>query len=147
MTPFLRIEHAPVSCNHLCSSRDAALSEPRAAISLGFCLDCGHVFNIEYDPTQLEYRPGYENSLRGSERFREYDDALVDMLLERYHLRGRTIVEVGCGRGEFLQALCERGGNSGVGFDPSYSSEEEGANEMPGMVIRPESSTERRIRT
>jgi SAM-dependent methyltransferase len=137
-TPFLRIEHAPVSCNHLCSSRAVALSEPRAAISLGFCPDCGHVFNIEYDPTQLKYGPGYENSLRGSERFREYDDALVDELLERYHLRGRTIIEIGCGRGEFLRALCERGGNSGVGFDPSYSGEEEGANEMPGMVIRPE---------
>jgi SAM-dependent methyltransferase len=137
-TPFLRIENAPVSCNHLCSSRDAALSEPTAAISLGFCPDCGHVFNIEYDSAQLKYRPGYENSLRGSERFRKYDDALVDALLERYHLRGRVVIEIGCGRGQFLQALCERGGNSGIGFDPSYSSEENGANEMPGIVIRPE---------
>jgi SAM-dependent methyltransferase len=137
-TPFLRIEHAPVSCNHLCSSRDAALSEPTAAISLGFCPDCGHVFNIEFDSAQLEYRPGYENSLRGSERFRKYDDALVDALLERYHLRGRVVIEIGCGRGQFLHALCERGGNSGLGFDPSYSSEENGANEMPGIVIRPE---------
>jgi SAM-dependent methyltransferase len=137
-TPFLRIEHVPVSCNHLCSSRDAALSEPRAAICLGFCPDCGHIFNMEYDPTQLSYRVGYENSLRGSDRFRKYEDALVDTLLERYQLHERIIVEIGCGRGQFLRALCERGGNSGIGFDPSYSGEEENAKGSPDIVIRPE---------
>ena len=137
-TPFVRVEHMPVCCNQLCSSRAAALSEPRAAISLAFCPDCGHVFNIEYDPTELKYRPGYENSLRGSERFRQYDDALVDSLLERYRLHGRVILEIGCGRGEFLQALCERGGNSGIGFDPSYSGEGKGANGRSGIVIHSE---------
>lgn len=138
VTPFLRIEDASVFCNYLCSSRSSAQSEPRAAIYLGFCHDCGHVFNIAYDPSQLKYRPGYEKSLRGSERFREYDDALVDALLERYHLRRRRIIEIGCGRGEFLRALCERGENAGIGFDPSYSGEEESASEVPGIVIHPE---------
>jgi SAM-dependent methyltransferase len=128
----------PVSCNHLCSSRDAALSEPTAAISLGFCPNCGHVFNLEYDPARLKYRPGYENSLRGSERFRKYDDALVDTLVRRYHLQGRRIVEIGCGSGQFLRALCERGGNFGLGFDPSYSNNQGGANDASGIAIRPE---------
>lgn len=139
VVPFLRIEHAVVSCNHLCSSRDAALSEPTAPISLGFCLDCGHVYNIEYDSARLDYRPGYENSLRGSERFDEYDDMLTAALLERYDLHGRVIIEIGCGRGQFLRALCARGGNSGIGFDPSYSSDEKEANGSPGIVIYPES--------
>jgi hypothetical protein len=134
--PFLRVEHAPVSCNHLCSTREAALSEPMASIRLGFCLECEHVFNLEYDPTRLDYRPGYENSLRGSGRFGEYEDALMAALIERYTLYGRRIVEIGCGRGEFLAGLCERGGNSGIGFDPSYSNE--GENALPGIVIHPE---------
>jgi SAM-dependent methyltransferase len=138
VTPFFRLEDVPISCNHLCSSRSLALSEPRAAICLGFCHDCGHVFNIEYDPTELKYRSGYEASLRGSQRFREYEDALVDALLERYRLRGRRIVELGCGHGEFLRALCGRGGNAGIGFDPSYSGEEESASESPDIVIHPE---------
>ena len=86
---------------------------------------------------RLEYRPGYENSLRGSGRFAQYDDALTAALLERYQLRGRLIIEIGCGRGEFLGALCERGGNSGIGFDPSYSNEEE--DEMAWIsLIHPE---------
>jgi hypothetical protein len=138
VTPILRSYQAPVSCNHLCSDRDAALREPTATISLGFCHDCGHIFNIEYDLTQLNYQPGYENSLNGSGRFRKYDDKLVSDLLERYHLHGRLIVEIGCGRGHFLRSLCERGGNSGIGFDPSYSGEEGEANEAANVVIRGE---------
>jgi SAM-dependent methyltransferase len=136
--PILRVDGVPVSCNHLCPSRDAALSEPRASISLSFCPDCEHVFNIEHDSAHLNYRPGYENSLRGSARFREYDETLLDSLLERYDLRGRTIIEIGCGRGEFLQALCERGNSFGIGFDPSYSTSENEVNENSRIVIYPE---------
>lgn len=80
---------------------------------------------------------GYENSLSGSERFGEYDEALTAALIERYQLRDRLIVEVGCGRGQFLRALCERGGNSGVGFDPSYSQDED-TPELQNLVIYPE---------
>jgi SAM-dependent methyltransferase len=136
--PLVPIDDVPVSCNHLCPSRDAALSEPRAPISLGFCFDCEHIFNVEYDSAHLNYRPGYENSLRGSERFREYDEILIDSLVERYDLRGRTIIEIGCGRGEFLQALCERGNNSGIGFDPSHSTNENEVNQNSRIVIYPE---------
>ncbi len=135
VVPFLRIENAPISCNHLCASREAALSAPRTSISLAFCPDCGHVFNIEYDSARLEYRPGYENSLRGSARFGKYDDALRDALIERYRLHGRVIVDLGCGQGDFLRALCERGGNSGIGFDPSYLGEDNQVPRAPGIVI------------
>ncbi|HVB80547.1 MAG TPA: class I SAM-dependent methyltransferase [Candidatus Binataceae bacterium] len=61
----------------------------------------------------------------------------MDSLVQRYHLYGRVIVEIGCGRGQFLRALCERGANSGIGFDPSYCSQGEGANGT-SVVIRPE---------
>lgn len=134
---LLRIEDVPVSCNHLCTTRDAAIGQARADISLCFCHDCGHVFNRTYDPARLKYQPGYENSLAGSERFRKYDRALVEQLVERYDLHGRLLVEIGCGRGEFLRVLCERGGNSGIGFDPSYRCEEKDADEVPAVVILP----------
>ncbi len=137
MAPFLCIEHVPVSCDYPYSSREAALREPTASICLGFCLDCGHVFNVEYDSARAEYRPGHENSLRGSGRFEEYDDALTAALIERYQLHDRVIIEIRRWCGEFLGALCEGGANSGIGFDPSYSNDE--AIVMPGIVIHPES--------
>jgi SAM-dependent methyltransferase len=135
---FLDVPDMPVSCNHLCSSADAAKGEPRAGVSLAFCFCCGHVFNLEFDSARLNYRQGYENSLSGSERFREYDEMLIASLLERYRLRGRLIVEIGCGRGQFLRALCARGGNSGIGFDPSYPGQANAAAETPRVLIRPQ---------
>ncbi len=75
--------------------------------------------NLAFDPAKLEYGADYENPLHHSEVFRAYADHLVDDLIERFSLRGKTIIEVGSGDGYFLHQLCERGKNKGVGFDPS----------------------------
>ena len=48
-----------------------------------------------------------------------YAQSLVERLVREHDLRGKYIVEIGCGGGELLAMLCERGGNRGVGFDPS----------------------------
>jgi 2-polyprenyl-3-methyl-5-hydroxy-6-metoxy-1,4-benzoquinol methylase len=133
---FFSILHAPISCNRLCPSLLSALSEPTATITLGVCLDCEHIYNVEHTSSLTDYSPGYENSLRGSERYRQYDQALIDFLLERHQLRGRRIIEIGCGRGEFLRTLCERGDNLGIGFDPSYSCEGRQPDDSERMVIR-----------
>jgi SAM-dependent methyltransferase len=111
---------------------------PAAAIALCCCASCSHIFNSEYGSAPLDYAPGYENSLQGSTSFREYDDDLIENLLLRYGLHGRTIIEIGCGRGQFLSALCERGNNSGVGFDPSYAADGEALSGNPNVVIHAE---------
>ena len=125
-------------CNQLCRKRTAALATPTGTIELVFCHACSHIFNREFDPRLLEYSVGYENSLHCSERFREYADALADELVERYQLHGRNIVEIGCGRGEFLRALCQRGHNRGFGFDPSYPEDEQQLDPACKISIRRE---------
>jgi SAM-dependent methyltransferase len=45
---------------------------------------------------------------------------LCRRLVERYDLHGRTVLEIGCGRGHFLDELCALGENVGIGYDPSY---------------------------
>jgi hypothetical protein len=44
---------------------------------------------------------------------------LADRLIERYNLRGKSVLEIGCGSGEFLEIVSDRGGNTGVGIDPA----------------------------
>jgi hypothetical protein len=44
-------------------------------------------------------------------------------LIKRHKLHNKTIVEIGCGKGEFLTLLCRLGGNRGIGVDASYVAE------------------------
>ena len=116
----IQLEDVPVYCNVLYSTRDAALAAPKGDINLMFCRTCGHLYNGSFDSRQIDYSLEYENSLHYSPRFCEYADALADELVERYDLHGKTIVEIACGKGDFLAQLCNKGGNHGIGFDPSY---------------------------
>jgi SAM-dependent methyltransferase len=68
----------------------------------------------------MEYTQAYENSLHFSPQFQEYAESLARRLIERHDLYGKKIIDIGCGKGEFLALLCELGGNLGIGFDPSY---------------------------
>ena len=86
------------------------------------CADCGFVFNASFDAALLEYGDRYDNTQEHSPAFSAHLDSLVSRLVNERGLRGRRIVEVGCGKGGFLRRLVEADGkNSGVGFDPSYT--------------------------
>ena len=45
---------------------------------------------------------------------------MAERLVNKYQLHNKTILEIGCGKGDFLSLLCELGPNSGVGIDPAY---------------------------
>lgn len=116
----IRIGQVPVYCNLLHETREAALGATKGDIDLHFCERCGHLFNLAFDPGRVDYSSEYENSLHFSGRFREYARALAEQLVARHGLHGKTIIEIACGQGDFLQLLCALGANRGVGFDPSH---------------------------
>lgn len=121
----LEIPQIPVFCNVLWPTREEAIRAPKGDFRLGFCGNCGHIFNVAFEPTLIEYTQGYENSLHFSPRFRSYAESLAARLVKRYDLHDKDIIEIGCGTGEFLSLLCQMGGNRGIGFDPSYMPEPE----------------------
>jgi len=122
---FTEILQVPVHCNIRWKTREEARQAPRGDIRLGFCETCGHIFNVSFDPYLMNYTEAYENSLHFSSRFQEYARVLASGLVDRYNLRGKDIIEIGCGKGDFLSMLCELGGNRGLGFDPSYDDRRE----------------------
>jgi SAM-dependent methyltransferase len=67
-----------------------------------------------------EYSGRYEETQGYSPRFVAFARDLAARWVDRYKLHERDILEIGCGKGEFLQYLCEMGPNRGVGIDPSY---------------------------
>lgn len=117
---FFEMKNVPVHCNVPHATRDGALSVQRGDMQLGFCRGCGHIYNYAFDPSLTTYTQAYENSLHFSPRFQQYAEGLATDLINRYDLHGKTIIEIGCGKGNFLKLMCERGGNRGIGFDESY---------------------------
>lgn len=117
---FVEIPNVPVLCNILWPAREEAVAVSRVDIPLAFCPDCGHIFNPAFDLSLMDYSQVYENSLHFSPRFQQYAESLARDLVARHDLHGKDIIEIGSGKGDFLEMLCELGDNRGIGFDPSY---------------------------
>lgn len=126
------IPRVPVYCNVLWPDREQALAAAVDEMRLRRCRACGHVFNAAFQPELMAYSPRYENSLHFSPHFQSYAEELAARLVARYGLRHKQVVEVGCGKGDFLNLLCALGPNRGLGFDPSY----EGPDSAAGLGIR-----------
>jgi hypothetical protein len=101
-------------------TREVAINYPKGDIALGFCANCGFISNTLFDPGLHEYSTQYEETQGFSATFRSFHSKLAASLIEKYNLNGKTIVEIGCGKGEFLTLLCEMGRNRGIGFDPAF---------------------------
>ncbi len=131
----INLEAVPVYCNVLYSSRETALAAPKGDIELVFCQDCGHLFNSTFDSQKIDYSLEYENSLHYSARFQEYAEALAEDLVERHDLHNKTIVEIACGKGDFLSSVCQLGNNTGYGFDPSYEPDRHSEKALKNITI------------
>lgn len=128
----------PVMCNVLWPTQAEAQRAPRGDIDLVMCGDCGFAWNAAFDPGVVDYSQRYENCLAFSAVFRDYAADLARRLVERHGLRGKRVVEVGAGSGEFLATLCALGGSRGVGFDPSYDETRAGAPRPDNLEFIPD---------
>jgi SAM-dependent methyltransferase len=118
MEVFHRVGAVPSnSCILLGSEREAA-AYPQGEIQLGFCPACGFVSNVAFDPHLTEYSGRYEETQGFSSTFNAFHRALAERLIDRFDLHDKDVIEIGCGKGEFLLLLCELGENRGIGFDP-----------------------------
>lgn len=118
--PFLRRSHVPTMQNAPAVTPELARGRARGELAIVACTTCGYVHNRAFDPAIIEYADQYDNTQSHSPQFEHYLIDLAHRLIERYALRGKRIVEVGCGKGHFLRLLCRLGGNQGFGFDPTY---------------------------
>ena len=117
---FLELMDLPVHVGVQWSTRFAARACPRGDIRLAFCYTCGLISNVAFHPDRLNYRHSYDNSLDLSPLYRAYAQRAAEELIQNYDLHHTTVMEIGCGTGDFLRLLCTLGDNHGVGFDPSY---------------------------
>jgi SAM-dependent methyltransferase len=110
----------PVNSCLLLDDRDAAQAFPRGDLVLGFCQACGFIFNTAFDKAKSEYSARYEETQGFSPRFRQFSQELASRWVGRHGLQGKTVLEIGCGKGEFLVDMVNAGAGSGIGIDPSF---------------------------
>lgn len=122
---FLHRPAVPVHQNLLLNTAQQARSIACGDLEMMVCPDCGFVFNRAFDLSLLQYGHDYDNNQACSTSFQGHLDQLVALLLDEKGIRGKQVVEVGCGQGAFLRRLVEEGNNLGVGFDPSYTGSEQ----------------------
>ncbi|MGH9013454.1 MAG: class I SAM-dependent methyltransferase [Acidimicrobiia bacterium] len=120
MDVFHEQDGVPAHSVLLLPSRDEALGYPTGDLRLGFCRSCGFISNLAFDVALNEYSQRCEETQGFSPHFRAWLRGLAEGFVDRYDLRGRDVLEIGCGKGEFLALVCELGAGRGTGIDPAY---------------------------
>ncbi|MDG4789568.1 methyltransferase domain-containing protein [Micromonospora sp. WMMD1102] len=121
LVPFADLGEIPVYCGVHWASRAEALASPLGRMCLAHCPECGYVRNLAFDPAVLVYDTTMDTNLHHSPAFGVFSAELVKHLAGRFPLRGGTVLDVGCGQGEFLRELCHVAGCRGVGYDAMYA--------------------------
>ena len=109
----------PMNSMLLLNKAEEAQTFPRGDIELRFCRSCGFVSNAAYDHGSSEYSQRYESSQAFSGVFNSFARGLASRWIERHDIRNKTVLEIGCDKGDFLALMCELGDNTGIGIDPA----------------------------
>lgn len=117
---FYRVSAIPTSSCVLHLDASAARDQPTGDLDLHVCSTCGFIQNDSFDQAHVDYLAPYEESQGSSSTFVAFMNAEIDRLGSEYDLHGRRVVDVGCGKGEWLASACSRLGMTGLGIDPAY---------------------------
>lgn len=101
--PLIRFDNMPASAQNI-PLKEELENESGILLKLHQCLGCGL---IQFDCEPVDY---YRDVIRSG----GYSTTMVELrkkqyshLIDKYNLRGKKFIEVGCGQGEFLSVLTE----------------------------------------
>jgi SAM-dependent methyltransferase len=117
---FFEQHDVPTHSCLLLDTLEQARSFPQGSIRLGRCLGCGFIFNTCFDLAHNAYSSTYEETQGFSPTFRVFLADLARDWIDRYDIHDKNVLEIGCGKGEFIVKMCELGPNRGTGIDPAY---------------------------
>jgi hypothetical protein len=120
MTRYRQLYQAkqlPVFQNRMFHSEQAARDCARGDVVLVQDLETGLIFNQAFNPELMQYDADYQNEQGESAIFQQHLKNVSDLVVK--HFRGDSLIEVGCGKGRFLELL-ESMGFAITGLDPTY---------------------------
>ncbi len=107
----------PVLQNRVYDSPAAARACAVGDIRLIEDADTGLVLNEAFDPGLVVYDEHYQNEQAMSPQFRQHLADVADLVVDRCGTQ--NLIEIGCGKGFFLEMLVDRGCDV-IGYDPAY---------------------------
>lgn len=114
-------EYYPIFQNRMYETAEAARACLRGDIRLIEDPVTGLVRNAAFNSDRMVYDADYQNEQGVSERFRAHLDRVADLVIAR--MGKGPLVEVGCGKGTFVDLLRRRGVDV-TGFDPAYEGDD-----------------------
>lgn len=114
----------PSMQNYVHRTPEQARAVPRGRLSLATCRSCGFSWNDSFDPSRLAYDAGYDNAVPSAVMDRHHHDTATELGFRHSLARG-YVVDIGCGNGTFLKALCRVWPECrALGVDPALPGDE-----------------------
>ena len=107
----------PIFQNKMYDSVESARNCPKGQMRLVENPETGLVNNAAFDSSLMDYDSSYQNEQGNSPEFKQYLQRVANLLETKMGSRG--LVEVGCGKGKFLELMLDRDADI-VGYDPTY---------------------------
>lgn len=112
-----RAEKLPVVQNRMFTTQTGAVDCLKGDVILVWDRTTGLIFNKSFKSDLIEYNSDYQNEQAFSFVFRKHLNEVTEII--KHHFLGDKIVEIGCGKGFFLEHLSSNG-FSIRGVDPTY---------------------------
>lgn len=109
----------PVHSCLVMESRAQARAMAQGALAVVLCHDCGALTNRLFAPADMSYTTRYEDSQAFSDTFLRYARGLAARWIDDWGLEGRTVLEIGAGRGDFSRLLAAAGAGRVLAMDPT----------------------------
>ena len=100
-----------------CIAAEEAQNCPTGNIYLIENEKTGLVYNEAFDAGLLKYDASYQNDQSYSQTFKNHMEIIADLIETK--MGNKKLIEIGCGKGQFLELLLSHGGDV-IGFDPAY---------------------------
>jgi len=119
---IFKAQDLPIHQNVIYSTVEEAIACPRGNISLVQDDETGLIYNADFNPTAMTYNEDYQNEQAFSLTFQKHLDQVVSIIGKIFYKM--NIVEIGCGKGWFLELLRGHGFNV-KGVDPAYEGDKD----------------------
>ena len=116
-----RTDGLPVQQNRFFATPKDAISCPVGDLILVQDPMTGIVHNAAFRPELMTYDENYQNEQGYSNAFEQHLNRVIEIV--RRHFIGKSILEIGCGKGRFLKLMRDEG-FSAFGIDPAFEGDD-----------------------